>query len=250
MDVNFLTMLVFIDETGDHNLIKIDDQYPVFGLGALLIDEKEYKKLDKEIKKIKKEFFDDTKGDFILHSMDLKRPTKAKDKRNLITIDPKKRKELYLAFDNRIVTKINFKVICCYIRKKRMVDQYIFPIDPYYLSFENLLNRIIKHGGEMNFIYAEKRGNPMDIELLSEYEKLTKVGIHNFSADTLSKKTSLKLVSKKENMNGLQFIDLLLSSLIRKHMGKKLKMINCDLNPTLIEEKYACLPTFFPKTKQ
>jgi hypothetical protein len=32
-------MLIFIDETGDHDLIKVDKPYPVFGLGALLISE-------------------------------------------------------------------------------------------------------------------------------------------------------------------------------------------------------------------
>lgn len=37
-------MLIFVDETGDHDLVNIDQQYPLFGLGAILIDENEYLK--------------------------------------------------------------------------------------------------------------------------------------------------------------------------------------------------------------
>ncbi len=238
-------MLVFIDETGDHNLVKIDYQYPVFGLGALLIDEQEYLKLDNEMKKIKKEFFGDET--FIFHSMDLKRPNKAKDKRNALTLDKTERKDLYSAFDTKIVSTLSFKVVACYIRKKNMVDKYYYPTDPYHFSFENLLNRIIRYGEKINIICAEKRGVDLDAELLSEYDRLKRTGIHKFSANDVTTRTTFELKAKKDNINGLQLIDLLLSSLIRKHMGKISKMTECDIDPRLIEKKYACSPTFFPK---
>ena len=240
-------MLVYIDETGDHNLVKIDPQYPIFGLGALLISETEYIKMDEAINSIKRKFFNDDKT-FILHSSELKRPLNQKsDKRNICMLDSKKRESFYKVFDERILKDIDFKIVSCFIRKQLMVSKYSYPVDPYHFSFENLLNRIIKYGNGFNNIYAEKRGPELDNELLTEYEKLSKTGIHLYSADTVVTKTSFKLINKKENINGLQVIDLILSCIARMIYGKKRKMINNDLSPDLIMKKIACPITIFPK---
>lgn len=238
-------MLIFIDETGDHDLINIDPQYPIFGLGALVISEKEYGEMDSEMKSIKKEFFGDEA--FILHSSELRRPLSDKsDDRNMVMLDPKKRDAFYKAFDTRIVTPIKFGIIACFIKKRTMADTYVFPMDPYYFSFENLLNRIIRYGDGKNVIHAEMRGPELDTELITEYEQLSKTGIHSYSAEEVVAKTSLKLVSKRDNVNGLQAIDLMLLCLARKGLGKELKMIGNDLSPQLIEAKYLCPPTIFP----
>ncbi len=239
-------MLVFIDETGDHNLEKIDDQYPLFGLGALLISEEEYLKMDTAIRLMKEEFFLDD-GTFILHSSELKRPVhKRSDTRNVIMGNPETRRAFYEAFDERIVSAFKYKIIACFIRKQRMADSYITPENPYYFSFENLLNRIITHGGETNAILAEKRGPELNAELHSEYERLSKLGIHFHSADTVVARTTFKMVDKKENVNGLQVIDLFLACLAKHYLGKTQKMIGNDLTPKLLEGKYACPPTLFP----
>jgi hypothetical protein len=242
-------MLVYIDETGDHNLTKIDSQYPIFGLGAFLITESEYLKLDKELTLIKKEFFNDD-GTFILHSSELKRPLdKRSDERNKIMLNPDKRKKFYKAINERIIKSINFHVVLCFILKARMVERYIYPVDPYYFSYENLLNRIIRYGDSMNAIYAEKRGSELDIELTSEHDRLTKVGIHSYKAETVSSRTNLKLINKSQNINGLQIIDLILSCVARAGLGKKEKMIGNDLDPDLVKKKFACPYTVFPKKK-
>lgn len=242
-------MLVYVDETGDHNLTQIDTQYPIFGLGALIISENEYIKMDNELKDIKKKYFNDD-GTFILHCNELKRPKdKRSDERNIVMLNPEIRASFYKEIDERIIRSIDFKIITCFILKKRMVERYVYPTDPYYFSYENLLNRIIKYGDSMNTIYAEKRGSLLDIQLASEHERLTKVGIHSFSADTVSTKTSLKLVKKSTNINGLQVIDLILSCLARTGLGKKDKMVGNDLTPDLVNSKYACPITVFPKRR-
>src|SRR3989344_6715361 len=194
-------MLVYIDETGDHDLIHIDPQYPIFGLGALLISEENYLKMNEEVEKLKKEFFGDGDGTFILHSSELKRPLHEKsNKRNRVMLDPKVRTKFYKEFDERVIKSIDFKVIACFIKKKLMADTYYYPADPYHFSFENLLNRIIRYGDEVNAIYAEKRGDELNAELMAEYERLSTVGIHSYSAGTVSAKTTFKLIDKKENV--------------------------------------------------
>ncbi len=243
-------MLAYIDETGDHNLIHIDPQYPIFGLGALLISEENYLKMNEEVEKLKKEFFTDTDGTFILHSSELKRPLDTRsDPRNKCMLDPEVRKKFYKEFDKRIIETLDFQIIACFIKKKMMTDTYAYPADPYHFSFENLLNRIIRYGGTANAVYAEKRGTELNTELMAEYARLSSVGIHSYTADIVSARTSFKLIDKKENVVGLQVIDLILSCLTRVGLGKKEKMVGNDLNPELLKVKYACPATVFPRKK-
>ncbi len=240
-------MLIYIDETGDHDLLHIDKEYPIFGLGALLISEKEYKIMDKEIKSIKKEFFNDKKGTFILHALELKRPNNKKsDRRNQIMLNSETRTRFYDEFDKRIIKQFSFQVIACFIKKRQMVNTYAYPIDPYHLSFENLLNRIIRYGGKINTIYAEKRYKDLDAQLIAEYNRLASVGIYSFPSSIVVSRTELKLVNKKENISGLQVIDLILACIARHGMGKKNKMAGNDLKVELIKDKYACPITVFP----
>jgi hypothetical protein len=237
-------MLAFIDETGDHNLRRIDLQYPVFALGALLISRREYERLDLEISSLKRQFFDDD-GTFVLHSSELKRPyDKRSDRRNAPMIDSGRRREFYSAFDDRILRAIDFKVIICIIRKEVMRDMYRYPADPYHFSFENVLNRIITFGGDVNDVCAEKRGRELDLELLSEYERLSKTGVHSHSARAVASRTRLRLVSKDKNVNGLQAIDLMLAALVRYRLGKGDKMRGNDIDPLLVEAKVVSATTF------
>lgn len=239
-------MLVFMDETGDHNLENIDPQYPLFGLGALMISEEEYEKLDMAVDTLKEEFFGGAEN-FILHSSELKRPTgKRSDPRNQIMFDPAIRSRFYDAFDKRIMLPHKMQIIVCFIRKIELSKKYYYPANPYLLSFENVLNRVLRHGGSMNHMYAENRGPELDIELLAEYERFTKVGTPFFPASTVLSRTSLEMMPKKDNSNGLQVIDLALSSLARAALGKEYKMQGNDLDPVYIRLKYPCPPTFFP----
>jgi hypothetical protein len=239
-------MIVFIDETGDHNLNDIDPTYPIFGLGALLISEKEYKKLDKEMCYIKKHYFSDD-GTFILHSSELKRPKNSKsDSRNVVMFNAEIRASFYKDIEERIIKPLDYAIVACFVDKKKFASKYKYPLDPYYFSFENLLNRIIKYGDSNNVIFAEKRGDELNLELLAEYERRKKIGIYKFTGKDVSNRTSLVLLDKKENKNGLQLIDLIMASLAKKHLGKREKMNNNDITPELLEKKLASPITYFP----
>ncbi len=142
--------------------------------------------------------------------------------------DKDTRRKFYGDID-KIVTEVNFKVITCLVRKELFVKYYTYPEDPYHFCFENLLNRIIKHGDAQNLILAEKRGPDLDTRLEAEYEKFCKIGIHKYHAQTVYEKTQLYLKDKKDNINGLQFIDLILSCLARKYLGKENQMVENDI---------------------
>ncbi len=239
-------MLVFIDETGDHNLTTIDKNYPIFALGALLIEEDESIKMNQIVNEIKKDFFADD-GTFILHSSELRRPShKKSDSRNKIMNDPAIRESFYKTFETKVMQGIDFRLVICLIEKHKFTNNYRYPADPYLFCFENLLNRIIRHGGQHNAIYSEKRGQELDAELRAEYEKRCKVGVRFYLPEIVTQKTSLDLIEKKQNINGLQVIDLIMACYVKHHMGKKHKMVGNDITPDSVFGKLACGVTVFP----
>ncbi len=64
--------ILFLDESGDHNLSVIDPQYPIFVLGGVIIDE-DYAKgpLNDALDAFKEEVFGRT--DIVLHTADITR---------------------------------------------------------------------------------------------------------------------------------------------------------------------------------
>lgn len=239
-------MLAFIDETGDHNLVKVAPEYPVFGLGALVITEENYELLNETVESLKAKYFEDPQT-FILHSSELKRPIhRTSDVRNQVMLDATTRASFYSDFDNLILRAIPFSLVICLLEKERLVRRYADPADPYHFSFENLLNRIIRIDlREHHHLIAECRGPELDSALMSEYQMLCRDGIRFYGADSVREKTSLSLARKEENNNGLQVIDLLLACFTRRHLGKS-QLVGNDLTPALVYAKLACPPTIFP----
>lgn len=64
--------ILFLDESGDHNLSVIDPQYPLFVLGGIIVD-KDYAEgeLDREARAFKRELFG--REDLLLHTADITR---------------------------------------------------------------------------------------------------------------------------------------------------------------------------------
>lgn len=241
---------LFIDESGDHNLSKIDPTYPMFALGGLCISELAYEELNNEIDTIKEKYYGSV--DIILHSSELKRPKDSRsDSRNMFLLDPEQRKVFYQEIDTTIVMAHEFSLAACFIHKQLHIDYYSQPADPYYFSFENLINRVLWYTKDATVeIVAECRGKELDNALLAEYERLKSTGARFHSGEDIERKTKLVCKPKSENINGLQIIDLALSSLTRHYLGKTEKMIGNDLSPFLLEEKYMFQsPTFFPRKK-
>jgi hypothetical protein len=77
----------------------------------------------------------------------------------------------------------------------------------------------------------------LNTELEAEYRKLCTTGIHKYSGKVLKSKTSFKLRDKKENVNGLQLIDLILSVLARKYLGKPEKPEGNNISLKVVESK-------------
>jgi hypothetical protein len=62
---------LYIDESGDHGLVNLDANFPVFLLCGMLVSENNYRQLREEINLIKKESWGNKT--VILHSRDIRK---------------------------------------------------------------------------------------------------------------------------------------------------------------------------------
>jgi hypothetical protein len=109
-------MLVFIDESGNHNLnyIHTEDPYSVFVLGAVIFDDPEYEKFDRAFKALKYELFGT--DEFVLHTLEITRPSRSKNPLNRKFDDPAFRHIFYSKM-NELIKNYDFKIVVSIIKK-------------------------------------------------------------------------------------------------------------------------------------
>ena len=113
-------MIVFIDESGDHNLSQahLDNIYNTFVLAAVSFKSSNaYKDFDMKFKQLKTNLFG-TK-EFIIHTSEITRPNKSKDQLNLMFNDQEFRNNFYTQM-NKLISESDFVII------PRVIDKYSF----------------------------------------------------------------------------------------------------------------------------
>jgi len=98
------THYVFIDESGDHSLQNVNQDFPYFLLCAVVISVKEYSLFQSKVQIFKKKFFDTKK--VILHSRDIRKHNGHFAK----LFDPVIKKDFYESW-NKIVNETDFTLI-------------------------------------------------------------------------------------------------------------------------------------------
>src|SRR3989344_5042072 len=107
----------FLDETGDHGLSFIDENFPIFLLAGCLFSQEQYLSIKKELNKFKQEFFKTT--EVILHSRDIRKCEGAFQ--ILFDLDVKKR---FYERLNKIISSAEFTIISVAIDKKKHIEKY------------------------------------------------------------------------------------------------------------------------------
>jgi len=210
--------LLFLDESGDHSLDKIDPEYPVFVLGGVMVDE-EYAKgeLTQRIQKFKRDLFG--RDDIILHTSDIIRVRKGF---NQLT-DKAFRQKFYNSL-NDLMQSLEYTVVACAIKKDKHLAQYgLNALDPYLMSLNVLIERFCFEIDDNNEgqIIAERRGPTLDNELELAWLNLKISGTQYLRASDIQKRISqLILRDKKANIAGLQLADLVVSPIGRYVIGK------------------------------
>jgi hypothetical protein len=209
--------LLFLDESGDHNLAKIDPKYPVFVLGGIIVD-RTYARtvMQPRLRQLKLDFFGDP--GIILHTNDMVRARNGFEELK----DPAFRKEFYEAL-NTMMRDLEYQVVACVIDKPRLVAQYGKSADdPYHFSLHVLIERFCKELGECvdgGIIYAEKRGEPLDYALNKAWEDVRSASSGTtYAGGKMIDERICEMVLKEKRLNiaGLQLADLVVAPIARK----------------------------------
>ena len=232
-------MYAFIDESGDHNLnlIKSDGTYDIFVLGVATIAKADYSTIDSEFKSIKREIFGS--DDFIVHTWELTHPTNSKsDPRNAIMRNPEVRKNFYGRV-NKLIEESPIGTIFCVVRKAAFQSKYNWPYDPYELSFENILNRVMLYSDSSDIeIIPECRSKELDLKIEGEFAKYSAAGTRFHEPEELAKRiTSFGCIDKNANMSGHQIADLITSPVGRHFFGCKSRPEGNEVPFSLVKKK-------------
>jgi hypothetical protein len=132
-----LKYYLFLDESGDHGLEKIDENFPVFLLCGILVSEENYKIVKEKINKIKLEFWNN--NNVVFHSRDI---IKCNNEFQIFfDLDLKKR--FYKAVNN-LISINNYKIIFSSISKLAFIKKYgKLENDVYEIALSFVLERAV-----------------------------------------------------------------------------------------------------------
>ena len=211
--------VLFLDESGDHNLSIIDPQYPLFVLGGVIV-EQEYAEgeLTRELNAFKRQLLGRT--DIVLHTADIVRNRGGFERMK----DAGFRAEFFAAL-NELMSRLRYTVVACAIRKDHHLDRYgLAALDPYLLSLDVLVERFCFEVGSQEsggVIVAEKRDPTLDRELELAWLNLKIRGTRFLRAKEIDRRVvGLNLRAKRENLAGLQLADLVVSPIGRHVLGR------------------------------
>lgn len=225
--------ILFLDESGDHNLTIIDKDYPLFVLAGIVLDEKYHREiLSAELAKFKLELFGNEK--VFLHYRDYTRNQNGFEK----MADKDFRENFYSGL-NKVISIAKSTLLACVIDKARHKEKYgLLAMDPYVLSLEILVERfviLLQEAGERGTIIAESRGNQLDNELQLAFLNLKIKGTRFLRPKQVNETVENIIFKKKEeNVVGLQLVDTMVTPIGRRYLNK----VNFYLNYETIKGKF------------
>ena len=218
---------MFLDESGDHSLGKIDKSYPMFVLAGCIFDLDYYSNIvEPSINKLKVKYFG--KIDIILRSYDIR-----KQKGDFSSlVDRRKRENFYNDLDD-LIKSLDFKIIAAAINKLNLKNQYYEPDNPYNLCLQFILERSVMFLGRSDgklIFRIESREMHNDRKLAKVYESFRLNDHKLFKKEEIqSKFIDLSFNQKTQNIIGQQIADLVaypigVSVLDRKRENKAFKI--------------------------
>lgn len=195
--------VVFVDESGDHSLTSIDEQYPVFVLSFCVFEKKCYSEvLTPAVRNLKFQTFGHEM--VVLHENDIRR------RKGIFGTLTQEHREKFVEDLSSLIDSCDFTLIAVVIDKKALKAKYFFPTHPYHLALQFGLERLmhfLRKKGEhesITHVICEARGAAEDEDLELAFRRVC-------DGDNRSKKTlpfKLVVANKMTNSEGLQLADL------------------------------------------
>jgi hypothetical protein len=203
-----MPLIVYMDETGDHTLELVDQDYPVFGLVMVICDSDAYAdKIVPAVYRLKTDFFGHE--GVILRSYDIR---KQKGPYAFLS-DAARRSEFYSRI-NQVMALEAYVLIASIIRKQHHKERYgAAAANPYDLAMEFALERLLpllEEAGQMEvYVMAEARGKKEDDQLSLSFYRFVNAGNAYVSADRVKRvQFHLTFRTKEMNIVGMQMADL------------------------------------------
>ena len=197
--------LVFVDESGDHNLTQIDPQFPIFVLLFAIVNKEDYvTRVCPGLQRFKFEFWGH--DEVVLHEHEIRKPFG-----DFLFLLQKPLRERFLASLTAQMTDLPATVVAVVIDKTAYAARYAKPVNPYDYALEAGLERVYRHLEQMaqaavtTTIIVEKRGKKEDADLELAFRRVCD------GNNALNKLLPLQLVMvpKASNSAGLQLTDLM-----------------------------------------
>jgi hypothetical protein len=163
--------VVFVDESGDHSLTSIDQEYPVFVLAFCVFKHDAYTSLCREMAGLKLRHFGHDA--VVLHEREIRKATGAFRILHVPAI-----RSAFMSDLTAIVQQTPFAIVAIAIRKLDLVKRYSSPDSPYDLGVAFGLERVYKYlevegqGRRLTHFVFEARGKKEDTELELEFRRV------------------------------------------------------------------------------
>ncbi len=196
--------IVYVDESGDHGMQSIDENYPVFVLAFCVFHKGHYsRKVVPKLEIFKFKHFGHDQ--VVLHEQEIR-----KEKGVFRIFQTREDKEQFLGDLTSIIEESNFILISCVIDKRRLQQQQERPPNPYHIALRFCLEALFDFLEEKNehdsltHIVVEQRGRKEDDELELEFRRIR----DGDNTREKNLKFSVLFSDKKVMSSGLQLADL------------------------------------------
>lgn len=199
----FSDYVVYVDESGDHSMIAIDDAYPVFVLSFCIFQKAYYgRSVVTALESVKFENFGH--DIVILHERDIRKEI------GQFRFSGPVEKNRFIGALSRIIEASKFVLVASVIDKRRMSEPGETAHNPYHIALKFCLEQLREFLGEKDqltgttHVVVECRGKKEDADLELEFRRICD-GANRFGAPL---PFSVVFADKKANSSGLQLADL------------------------------------------
>lgn len=199
----FSSYIVYVDESGDHSMVAVDEAYPVFVLSFCIFQKAYYGRA--VVTALEAFKFSNFGHDIvILHERDIRKET------GQFRFSSAKEKNRFIGALTKITEASKFILIASVIDKRRMSDGGETTGNPYHVALKFCLEQLRDFLAEKKqldattHVVVECRGKKEDAELELEFRRICS-GANRFSTPL---PFTVVFADKKANSSGLQLADL------------------------------------------
>jgi Protein of unknown function (DUF3800) len=200
----FSRYIVYVDESGSPNLNDIDSENPLFTLAFCVFEKDTYmQRVVPSVQKLKFDFWGH--DGIVLHSYDVR-----KERGPFALLRDASIRLRFLSGVNSVIGDAPFTLIASVINKRRLVQNYVNPSDPYDIAMTFCMERLARFLDEngqqqaVQHVIVERRGEPADSSLELAFRRICD-GANQYREMPL---LNIIFADKKHNSTGLQFSDL------------------------------------------